>query len=161
MNRVIRWVETFAGLSLFVIALATFVTVVLRKFFNTAPPDVFDGMQLLLGISIFWGIASACYHNGHILVDIVYEMSSAKWRRVIDLVATSLLFIFLLFLAYTLADAIRGTAEGNVRTMELKLMVWPFHLIAALGIVAACIMTGIRLWELVHGRAQDSAAGGG
>jgi len=161
MDRVIRWVETFAGLSLFVIAFATFANVILRKFFNYSPPDVFDGMQLLLGISVFWGIASACYHNGHILVDILYEFANAKWRRAIDLAATSLLLVFMIILLVTLADGIRGTAEGNVRTMELKLMVWPFHLIACMGILAACVMTGLRLWEVACGRARDSATSGG
>jgi len=47
-----------------------------------------------------------------------------------------------------LADAIRDTAAGNVLTMELKLPVWPFHVLAGAGILAGTILTAVRLVRL-------------
>jgi len=148
MDRFIRAVEAMAGLFLLVVALATFVTVVLRKVFNYTPPDWFDLAQLLLGISIFWGIASACYRNGHILVDLVWEMLPPRRRRVLDLIATSILLVFMTALAVMLAGTIRDTAAANVLTMELRLPVWPFHSIAAAGIFAGAVLTAVRLVAL-------------
>ncbi|MGQ0577894.1 MAG: TRAP transporter small permease [Betaproteobacteria bacterium] len=148
MDRFVRMVEGTAGLLLLGIALATFATVILRKFFNYSPPDWFDLAQLLLGISIFWGVASACYRNRHILVDLVWEFLSARGRRVLDITATSILLVFMVALTLMLADAIRDTAVGNVLTMELKLPVWPFHLLAGAGIFAGAILTAVRLVRL-------------
>jgi TRAP-type C4-dicarboxylate transport system permease small subunit len=148
MDRFVRMVEGTAGLLLLTVALATFATVVLRKLFNYSPPDWFDLAQLLLGISIFWGIASACYRNGHILVDLVWEFLSSRGRRILDITATSILLVFMAVLTLMLADAIRDTAVANVLTMELKLPVWPFHLLAGAGILAGTILTAVRLARL-------------
>ncbi|HEV8259765.1 MAG TPA: TRAP transporter small permease [Burkholderiales bacterium] len=148
MDRFVRVVEGTAGLLLLTIALATFATVVLRRLFNYSPPDWFDLAQLLLGISIFWGIASACYRNGHILVDLLWEFLSSRGRRIMDITATSILLVFMAALTLMLADAVRDTAAGNVLTMELKLPVWPFQLLAGAGILAGTILTAVRLVRL-------------
>lgn len=150
MDRFVRMVEGTAGLLLLSVALATFATVILRKLVNYSPPDWFDLAQLLLGISIFWGIASACYRNRHILVDLVWEFLSSRGRRILDITATSILLVFMVALTLMLADAIRDTAVGNVLTMELKLPVWPFHLLAGAGIFAGTILTAVRLVRLCH-----------
>ena len=148
MDRLVRMVEGTAGFLLLTIAVATFVTVMLRKFLNYSPPDWFDLAQLLLGISMFWGIASACYRNGHIVVDLVWEFLSLRGRRILDVTATSILLVFMAALTLMLADAIRDTATGNVLTMELKLPLWPFHLLAGAGILAGTILTAVRLFRL-------------
>jgi TRAP-type transport system small permease protein len=148
MDRLVRMVEGTAGFLLLTIAVATFVTVLLRKFLNYSPPDWFDLAQLLLGISMFWGIASACYRNGHIVVDLVWEFLSLRGRRILDVTATSILLVFMAALTLMLADAIRDTATGNVLTMELKLPLWPFHLLAGAGILAGTILTAVRLFRL-------------
>jgi TRAP-type C4-dicarboxylate transport system permease small subunit len=148
MDRLVRMVEGTAGFLLLTIAVATFVTVMLRKFLNYSPPDWFDLAQLLLGISMFWGIASACYRNGHIVVDLVWEFLSLRGRRILDITATSILLVFMAALTLMLADAIRDTATGNVLTMELKLPLWPFHLLAGAGILAGTILTAVRLFRL-------------
>ncbi len=148
MERFVRMVEGTAGLLLLTVALATFATVILRKLFNYSPPDWFDLAQLLLGISIFWGIASACYRNGHILVDLLWEFLSSRGRRILDITATSILLVFMAALTLMLADAIRDTAAGNVLTMELKLPVWPFYVLAGAGILAGTILTAVRLVRL-------------
>lgn len=148
MDRFVRMVEGTAGLLLLTVALTTFATVILRKLFNYSPPDWFDLAQLMLGISIFWGIASACYRNGHILVDLLWEFLSARGRRVLDITATSILLVFMAAFTLMLADAIRDTAAANVLTMELKLPVWPFHLLAGAGILVGTILTAVRLVRL-------------
>ena len=148
MDRFVRMVEGTAGSLLLFIALATFATVILRKFFNYSPPDWFDLAQLLLGISMFWGIASACYRNGHIVVDLVWEFLSSPGRRILDITATSILLVFMVAFTLMLADAIRDTATSNVQTMELKLPLWPFHLLAGAGILAGTILTAVRMVRL-------------
>ncbi len=155
MDRLVRVVERVAGLFLLAVALTTFVTVVLRKGVNVVPPDSFDLARLLLGISICWGIASACYRNGHIVVDLVWELAGRRARRVIDLLATATLLAFMIAFAWMIGDAVLGTRAAGVKTFELHLPVWPFHLLAAIGVLAGAVLTALRLWELARGRVDQ------
>jgi TRAP-type C4-dicarboxylate transport system permease small subunit len=139
MEIFVLWVERLAGVFLFLVALTTVVTVVSRKGFDVSPPDSFDVARLLLGIAICWGIASSCYRNGHIMVDVVWELAGPRWKRVIDITATSIVLAFMAAFAWMLGDAVAGTYAANIGTVEMKMPVWPFHAIAELGIVSATI----------------------
>lgn len=158
MNRFIRSADGLAAAFMFVVALSTLIAVVGRKFFGWSPPDYFDIARLLLGIAIFWGIASACYRNGHILVDIVYEMAKPARRRAIDLVATAILAAFMGALAWAAIEGVLGTRSGNVQTAELRLPVWIFHAIAAIGAVTGFVLACVRLARLARG--EDTARTG-
>lgn len=149
MEHFVEWVERLAGVFLFLVALTTVATVFSRKAFNYSPPDSFDVARLLLGVAICWGIASSCYRNGHIMVDVVWELAAPRWRRVIDITATSILLLFMAAFAWMLADAVVGTYTANIGTVEMRMPVWPFHALACLGIVSATIMAAYRLWKLV------------
>jgi TRAP-type C4-dicarboxylate transport system permease small subunit len=150
MDRLVLWVERVAGVCLLVVALTTFAAVVLRKFFNYAPPDYFDVARLLLGITIFWGISSACYRNGHIVVDLLWDFSPPRRRRWIDIVATTALLGFMVPFCWMFLTAVPETRAANILTYELRMPVWPWHFFAALGIVAATALTALRLWEVVR-----------
>src|SRR5665647_1443693 len=91
MDRVIDTIEWLAASSVGLVALDVFVSVLLRKFFNTSIPDSYDFGRLLLGILIFWGIAATSYRGAHITVDLVWTASSKRWRRIIDVFATLVL----------------------------------------------------------------------
>ena len=149
MEHLVRWVERLAGVFLFLVALTTVVTVVSRKLFNYSPPDSFDVARLLLGIAICWGIASSCYRNGHIMVDVVWELAGPRWKRAIDITATSILLLFMAAFACMLADAIGGTYAAHIGTVEMRMPIWPFHAIAGLGIASATLMAAYRLWKLI------------
>ena len=149
METFVRWVERLAGVFLFLVALTTVVTVVSRKLFNFSPPDSFDVARLLLGIAICWGIASSCYRNGHIMVDAVWELAGARGKRAIDIAATSIILLFMAAFAWMLVDAVAGTHAAHIATVEMRMPVWPFHAIAALGIASATIMAAYRLWKLI------------
>lgn len=149
MEGFVRWVERLAGVFLFLVALTTVVTVVSRKAFNISPPDSFDVARLLLGIAICWGIASSCYRNGHIMVDVVWELAGPRGRRAIDIAATSIVLAFMAAFAWMLADAVAGTWAAHIATVEMRMPVWPFHAVAGLGIAAATVMAAFRLWKLI------------
>jgi TRAP-type C4-dicarboxylate transport system permease small subunit len=150
MDLLVRWVERAAGIFLLAVALTTFATVVLRKGANVVPPDSFDIARLLLGIAVCWGIASACYRGGHIVVDVIWELAGRHGRRLIDLVATAALLLFMVAFAWMIVDAVLGTRAAGVKTFELHLPVWPFHMVAAVGVIAGAAMTALRLWELLR-----------
>jgi len=57
MDGFINTIEWLAAIFIGLVSLNIFVSVVLRKFFNTSIPDSYDFGRMLLGILIFWGVA--------------------------------------------------------------------------------------------------------
>lgn len=149
MRRALAATETVAALFLLLIALLTAANVALRDLFAVQIPDWYDGSKLLLGIALFWGIAVATYHAGHICVDIVWEHVGPRARRVIDLVASAVVLAFLAPLAWRVWASL--LAGGTQATSDLRLPLMPFHAVAAAGAVAAALLAALRLWELARG----------
>lgn len=156
MNRFIDRVELIAGLLLGLVALLTFATVLLRWLFSFGLPDSFDFSRLLLGTAMFWGIALAGFHNRHIQVDGLWEMASRRWRRVIDIVATLITLGFMAVFAWMVKDKVLSTLNSHEQTFDLRLPVWPFHALAALGVLLAAMLLLLRLWRLLAGKPVDT-----
>src|SRR5438477_3080366 len=91
MDRFIDSIELIAAGFVGIVALNTFVAVLMRKFFAVTIPDYYDFGRLLLGILIFWGIAATSYRGTHITVDLVWANSPPKYQRWIDVFATLVL----------------------------------------------------------------------
>src|SRR5579871_4253343 len=91
MDRFIDGIEWIAAAFVGIVALNTFVAVLMRKFLGVTIPDYYDFGRLLLGILIFWGIAATSYRGSHITVDLVWANATPKYQRYIDVFATSVL----------------------------------------------------------------------
>ncbi|WP_341913111.1 TRAP transporter small permease [Ferrovibrio terrae] len=154
MKTVIDKAEMVAGLLLGAIAVLTFTAVMLRWLFNYGLPDTFDFSRLLLGTAMFWGIAVAGYHNRHIQVDGFWEMAPAWGRRLIDIFATLVTLAFMALFAWMLESKVMSVYASNEQTFDLRLPVWPFHAVAALGIVLATLLLLLRLVRLIANRKE-------
>lgn len=154
MKTLIDKVELVAGLLLGAIAVLTFVAVMLRWLFNYGLPDTFDFSRLLLGTAMFWGIALAGFHNRHIQVDGFWEMAPRWGKRLIDIFATSVTLAFIAVFAWMLESKVTSVFVSNEQTFDLRLPVWPFHALAALGIALAAILLALRLIRLVTQREE-------
>lgn len=151
MRRILAAIETVAALSLLIVALVTSVNVTLRDLFSVQIPDWFDGSKLLMAIALFWGVAIATYHAGHICVDVLWEHLGRPARRVLDIVAAAITLAFLAPMAWMVWSKV--LASGTQATTDLRLpLVW-FTSIAAAGAVAAVLLATLRLVELVRTRA--------
>jgi TRAP-type C4-dicarboxylate transport system permease small subunit len=148
-----RWVlrtERAAGLFLGAIALITFVSVSLRGTLGVAIPDGFDVSRLMLAIAMFWGIASTSYRNEHIQVDILWQMLPPAGRRRLDIVATAVTLAFMAVFAAMLGQKVLSSWRSAEATFDIRLQIWPFHLLAALGIAFATLLLVIRMVRLVR-----------
>lgn len=154
MKSFIDKVELIAGLLLGAIAVLTFSAVMLRWLFNYGLPDAFDFSRLLLGTAMFWGIALAGFHNRHIQVDGFWELAPAWGKRVIDIFATTVTLAFMALFAWMLEGKVRSVLVSNEQTFDLRLPVWPFHAVAALGIALAAILLLLRLVRLLAGEKE-------
>ena len=149
MDRFIDGIELIAAIFVGLVAADTFISVILRKFFSTSIPDSYDFGRMLLGISIFWGIAATSYRGTHITVDLVWAAASPKWQRVIDVFATLVLLFVVTTQTITLFDKVAQTRADNVLTYDLHLPTWPFFAVAWAGDVSAVLLIAIRTWRLI------------
>ena len=149
MDRVIDTIEWLAAIFVGLVALDIFVSVLLRKFFNTSIPDSYDFGRMLLGILIFWGIAATSYRGGHITVDLIWTNANARWKRYIDIFATLVLLFVVSVQTITLFDKVRQTYIDNVLTYDLNIPTWPFFAIGWLGDVSAVLLIAIRTYRLI------------
>lgn len=154
MKAFIDKVELIAGLLLGAIALLTFAAVMLRWLFNYGLPDAFDFSRLLLGTAMFWGIALAGFHNRHIQVDGFWELAPAWGRRLIDIFATTVTLAFMALFAWMLESKVTSVFLSNEQTFDLRLPVWPFHAVAALGIALASLLLLLRLIRLLTSKEE-------
>jgi len=159
MEKTVLWVERVAGTSLAAVALLVFFSVILRDLFSVNLPDNFDFSRYLQGIAIFWGLAVATYRNGHILVDVVWEISGKTARLAIDRFASTVSLVFMAVFAWKLLERFPAVLRAHQLTSDLKLPIWPFYAIGTVGIVAAAIVGGIRVIELFRAKSGDAQAG--
>jgi TRAP-type transport system small permease protein len=149
MDRFIDGIELIAAIFVGIVAADIFISVFLRKFFSISIPDGYDFGRLLLGILIFWGIAATSYRGAHITVDLGWELSGPRGKRVIDVFATLVLLFVVTVQTIMLFDKVVTTKAQNILTYDLRLPTWPFFLVAWLGDVSAVILIAIRTYRLI------------
>jgi TRAP-type transport system small permease protein len=149
MDRFIDSIEWIAAIFVGVVAADVFISIVLRYFFSIQIPDSYDFGQLLLGITIFWGIAATSYRGTHITVDLLYANVNPLRQRVMDVFATLVLLFVVSVQTYTLFDKVVSTRADNVQTFDLRLPVWPFFALAWIGDIAAVLLIAVRTYRLI------------
>jgi TRAP-type C4-dicarboxylate transport system permease small subunit len=169
IERLIAYTETAAGIFLAAVTLLVFVNVMLRgssvglgdflnwitgrkdmKFVLTIP-EWYHLSCLALGVSVFWGLAATSYRNDHIKVDILWDWLGPVGTRLLDTFATGILFLFLLVFTYMLGVKVMSGYWSGEATYDLRLKLWPFHLVMGIGILFATVLVFVRLLRLVRG----------
>jgi len=149
MDRFIDTIELIAAAFVGIVALNTFVAIVMRKFFAVTIPDYYDFGRLLLGILIFWGIAATSYRGSHITVDLVWANATPRYQRLIDIFATLVLLFVVTVQTITLFDKVYTTYQDHVLTYDLRLPNWPFFAVAWIGDVSAVLLIATRTYRLI------------
>ena len=149
MDRIIDAIEWCAATFVGIVAANIFLAVVLRKFFAWQIPDSYDIGKMLLGTLIFWGIAATSYRGSHITVDLLWSAANARWKRRIDVFATSVLLFVVAVQTTMLFDKVRATYVDHILTYDLNIPTWPFYAVAWLGDASAVVLIAIRTYRLV------------
>jgi len=154
-DKIIDLIEWTAAIFVGLVAANIFISVFLRKFFNTSIPDSYDFGRMLLGILIFWGIAATSYRGAHITVDLLWSISRPKIQRFIDIFATLILLLVVSVQTIMLFDKVKGTYDDHVLTYDLNLPTWPFFAVAWCGDICAVILIAIRTYRLIRNHDED------
>jgi len=138
-------IERIAGTLLGIVAFLTFGEALFRYAFGVQIPDAYSFAGMLQAVAIFWGIASATYEGRHIAVDMLWQLSDATSRWLIDLFAEIMSFLFFTALSFMLMLKIKSSYLSQETTNDLLLPHWPYVALAFLGIASAAILSLLRV----------------
>ncbi len=145
IRRIVTFVDGAAAMFLAVITGLTFLTVVLRYGFNSSIPGSFDIGRLLLGVAIFWGVAVAAYRQEHIQVDILWSALPKRAQGYLNLFADLVFFGCALVFTWMFLLRVMATRASGETTFELDVPIWPFHMLAWLGIALTSVVLLVRI----------------
>jgi TRAP-type C4-dicarboxylate transport system permease small subunit len=144
IERFIGGIEKTAAGFLAAVTAITFVSVFLRYIFVWSIPDSYDIGSLLLGILIFWGIASASYHGEHITVDLLHGALPAPLKRIMDIFADAVTLICLVAFTWMVATKVISTYNDGVATFDLRQPVWIYYFVAWIGLAVSIVLMLVR-----------------
>jgi TRAP-type C4-dicarboxylate transport system permease small subunit len=156
VRRFMRLVGFVASSCLAFVVALTFVSVALRYLFVIQVPDNYDFARLVSGIFIFWGIAAIGYQGEHIQMDAIWSLLGERGKRALDIFATAVSLGFIGLLAVLVFDRVAEDIAGHTETLNLSIEIWPFHLAAAVGMLAAAVLLLLRAVRLILGGTIDA-----
>jgi TRAP-type C4-dicarboxylate transport system permease small subunit len=157
MHRFISIVEKTAGYLLGIVAALTFAEAALRYVFNSHIPDGFVVGQLMQGVAICWGIATATYADRHITVDILYAAGPRWLRRTFDIFGYTLNLLFMTAFGAGITYKVYDIYHAGQISSELLIPLWYGYTLASFGIVAAVVLAFFRWWQVVFLNQSGSA----
>jgi TRAP-type C4-dicarboxylate transport system permease small subunit len=156
VNRFTAAVERTAGAFLALVAVITFAEALLRYTAAKHIPDGFILGQMLQGIAICWGIATATYADRHVTVDALYTVLGTRWQRVLDVAAHTVSLVFFAAFGFMISFKVYDILRAGERSIDLNLPIWAGYLVASLGIMVTFVLAGARWWQVVWNRTPPS-----
>lgn len=136
-------VNIVASLSLGLVTLLTFVSVILRFGFSETLPDAFDSSRLIQGVALSWGIALVVWHRGHIRMAVPWGALGPRWEQGVDLFADIVSSALLAVMSWAMLGRALSILSSGLATNELRIPIWPVSYIIAAGIVASFLAATI------------------
>lgn len=121
------------------------------RLFNRPVLGAVEITEALLAAVIFLALPYAQRHGGHVVVDIVIQSFSERWRKVLHFFALVLtLAAFVLLAKQGYEGAAHAWRVGEVSAGYLPVPVWLSKLMAAVGLFIAVIETARQIvWALL------------
>lgn len=148
MHKVQLFIERVAALLLGAVAVVTVVEVLLRQVFGLRIPDAYTLAGYLQGTAVMWGIAVAVLAGRHIAVDLLWELSPGRRRRLIDLGATAVAALFFLAMAAMIFVKVERSRRNFESTLDLGWPIWPLLVLGAVGAGFAVVAAIMRLRQI-------------
>jgi C4-dicarboxylate transporter, DctQ subunit len=131
VTRIEQWV---AGLSLGLATLFVIVAVVMRYFFQYAPPHFEELTRYLIIWSVFVGASHLLHRNGHITIDVLIITLPVRARLVLQTFAYGLGVVFCVLIAYYGLQMVLQSYELGARSISsLRAPMWIPQLAVPLG----------------------------
>lgn len=145
-------VDRIAGLLIAAVTVLVVASAAGRYIFTTPIPDAFDISRLMIGACVIWGFAAVGYRGGHISVDVFVEMMGVRARRIVDIIAWSVVLLFVVLLCWKMFGRVNSAFASGETTFDLRLPIWPFLGVIWAGTAASIVTVSVRIVLLMTGR---------
>jgi len=124
IDRISEWTGIAAAWITIPLIAVVMYEVVMRKLFNLPTEWGYDTCWMLFGVQFMMGGAYTLLHQGHVRIDIVYNVLSPRGKLIFDVVVYAVFFLFVMVLL-TWAG-IQFAAEAWVTGENLSTSNWLF-----------------------------------
>lgn len=145
-----------SGLTLLGLLVLTIANIVGRRWLGTSVPGAIEYTEVTLTAIVFLGLARAEYEGAHVRTALLTSKLAPTPARVIRLVGLGVSAAFLLIMSWALAD--RAQSAFLIREFRIgvaEVQVWPFRIIAVLGVLALAIALIDRLGTHFRSHAES------
>ena len=122
-------VEKVAAIGLLALAVLVCASAASRYLFNWPIPDTLDLSRILLGLTVFWGIALAICKDEQIQVDLLWEHLGSEKRTLLLLLNRVIMIGFAALFGYLLIEHIWHVSHTGKQTVDYRLPLWWFYLL--------------------------------
>lgn len=98
IDRISEWTGIAAAWITIPLMLVVMYEVVMRKFFNLPTEWGYDACWMLFGVQFMMGGAYTLLHQGHVRIDIVYNVLPPRGKQIFDAVVYAAFFLFVMVL---------------------------------------------------------------
>lgn len=146
IDKISGWTGTFVAYWAVIAVFVYYFEVISRYVFNSPTNWVHEGMYLMFGMQYLIAGAYAYREDAHVRVDVIFERFSARNRAIIDLITSSVFFIFtgvLLVTGVVFASQAVDVMEKSFTEWEIEY--WPAKIIIVVGAVLLLLQGIARL----------------
>ena len=153
-------VRFLLGVGAVMLAFAMIITtldVIMRYFFHRPIQGVYEIIELLMGVLSPIAILCCSWKKGHVRVDLVYNMLSARLKKatlMLSLLCTCAVFILL---ATQSVPLIAEVMESRLCTPTLGLPMWPAAAVICLSFMLVIPISVCELIAAFHSRQEDKS----
>ena len=143
IDRISGWTGTFVAYWAVIAVFVYYFEVISRYVFNSPTNWAHEGMFIMFGMQYLIAGAYAYREDAHVRVDVIFERFSVRNRAIIDLITSSVFFIFtgvLLVTGIVFASQAVDVMEKSFTEWELEY--WPAKIVIAVG-AALLLLQGI------------------
>lgn len=133
LRRVNRWLHYLAGVMLLLILVVTVANILGRRFNQPLPGSV-EMTQLFMGLMVFLALSYGEDQRVHISVDLLYERLNDGGKRFLRIFGRAVGLIIVVLLIKELWDYSIVQRDGNYTTAIRLWPIWPFVIVAAVGV---------------------------
>ena len=128
-------VQYISGASIVILMLMTVVDVFWRQLLGKPLSGVFELTPILLTLIVFFAVAYANDHKEHVVIDILYDALPKIGRKIFSYICTIINMAIVAVMFWQVVNYGLQLISRNAATSSLHIPMWPFSILAAVGIL--------------------------
>lgn len=121
--------------------------VFMRYAFNAPIPGSYDLVGIALAIMVFFGLAQVISDRAEITIDIIDNLSSPAFVRLLKFIAGLAAFGILVFVFWSMVGPMLSAYRYGDRSLELNLPVWLIWVVSLVGLSGAILAAFLTLFS--------------